>query len=137
MKNKILLKNVKFWIDRNVIHCDFSSKFDKKLHKAEIENLFITIISAFSNGKYKPLLIDLTGLDSKKAIDLYKLLSSSTKIDSYALSESFIVKSFKVKLFLELYKLISTKILPNNISTNLTGALQYSNKKYIEFNAYK
>ena len=135
MKNEIIFENVKFWQDQDIIHCSFNSEFDDRLLEIEIEDLFVQVIDALSNGSYKPILIDLTAVSYLNAIGLYKFISRNSQIKSYVLSKSFIVKSIDIKLLLELYNLGSDGVVPNKICTNFDRAIQYCNEKHAAFNA--
>ena len=136
MNNEIIFENVNFWLDQHIIHCSFNSKFDERFREIEIEDLFIEVISAFSNGNYKPILIDLTRVSNLTAINLYKLISRNSQIKTYVLLKSFIVKSFDIKLLLKIYDFGANAIVPNKICTNFNRAVQYCNEKHSEFNSF-
>lgn len=136
MKNEIIFHSVKFWLDQNIVHCSFNDKVDNRFLDFEIENIFVEAISAFTIGNCKPILIDLTKVSDLKAYNIYKYISNNTKLKSFVLSKSFLVKSFNMKLLFKLYSFIDDGIIPIQISTDLQTAVQYSNEKYIEFNAY-
>lgn len=135
MNNEITFDNVRFWLDQNIIHCSFNGGFDKRYLDVEIEDIFVEVITSFTSGSYKPILIDLTGVNSIKAFNLYRFISDSVQLKSYVISKSFLVKSLSLKLLFELYNLGCCGVIPTNISTNFNRAMQYSNKRYLEFNA--
>ena len=135
MKNQITIDNVKFWLDQNIIHCCFNEKFDRRFLDLEIEDIFIEVITAFTSGTYKPILIDLTRVNNYKAYSLYKFISQNIQLRSYVISKTFLVKSFDIKLLFELYNLGKEDIIPTNVSTSFNRAIQYSNQSYLEFNA--
>lgn len=135
MKNEITFDKVKFWLDDNIIHCQFSNRMEKKFIKTEVEDIIIKVLSTLSKGNYKPVLIDLTKVSNINAIYLYALIYRSSKIKSLVISKSFIVKSFGLNLLFKIYSLGNNGVVPIKISTNLINAIQYCNQKYSEFNA--
>ncbi|WJJ97410.1 hypothetical protein [Algibacter luteus] len=135
MKNEIILDNVKFWLDQDIIHATFNSHVDKSFIEFEAEVIFIEVIKAMSYGKYRPILIDLSGVSRLNSIRLFKLFSSNAQIKSLVLSKSFIVKSLDLKFFLELFKIGSPTIVPIKISTDYTDTLKFCNENYAQFNA--
>ncbi len=136
MKNEIVLNHVKFWQDQNIIHATFISNVDKNFIEIEVEEIFIEVITALSNEQYRPLLIDITQLSRPNTVRLFKLLCRNWKINSLILAKSFIVKSWDLKLFLELFKLGRPSIVPNKISTDYKDTLKFCNDNYAQFNAY-
>ena len=135
MKNEIILDRVKFWIDQDIIHAKFNGHVDKRFIEIEVEDIFIEVIKAMSNGKYRPLLIDLTELSKLNTVRLFKMLFRNVEIKSLVLSKSFLVKSLDLKLFMQLYKFRSTTIVPYKISTNYKHTLKFCNENYAQFNA--
>ncbi|WP_396602969.1 hypothetical protein [Algibacter sp. R77976] len=133
MKSEITFDNVRFWLDQHVIHCSFNERFDKRFH--EIEDAFFEVVTAFIIGNYKPILIDLTKVNRFKAYHLYRFISSSAQLRSFVISKSFLVKSFNLKLLFELYNIGDDGVIPTNISTDFNKAIQFSEKRYLEFNA--
>lgn len=135
MKNEITFDNVKFWLDHHIIHCSFNDKFDKRFLDTEIEHIFVEVITAFSIGNCKPILIDLTKVSTIQAYGLYKFISRNSQIKSYVISKSFLVSSFNIKLLFKLFNIGNNGVIPVQISTSFERAIKYSNAKYLEFNA--
>lgn len=136
MKNEIIFDNVKFWLNQDIIHCSFYGKIDKQFLDFEIEYIFAEVITSLSNGSFKPILIDLTGVSNTNAFSLYKVISRNPQIKPYVISKSFLVKSFNIKLLFKLYNIGNDGVVPIKISTSFINAVQYSNEKYLEFNAF-
>ncbi|MGB5420099.1 hypothetical protein [Algibacter sp.] len=136
MKNEMIFDNVKFWLDQHIIHCSFNEKFDDRILDNDIENLFIEVITALTIGNCKPILIDLTQVSNVKACSLYRFISRNSELKSYVISKSFLVKSINIKLLFKLLNIGNDGVIPVKISTNLNNAVQYSNEKYLEFNAF-
>ncbi|MCF7559923.1 hypothetical protein L3X39_04675 [Sabulilitoribacter multivorans] len=133
MKNEIVIDNIKFWVDQNIIHTSINGKIDKKF--LEIEDIFVEVILALTVGNFKPLLIDLTTISKLNAINLFKILSRSSQIKTLVLSKSFLVQSYDLKLLLDLYNFGNETIVPNKISTKYSHAVKYCNQSYEQFNA--
>ena len=75
MKNEISVGDIKFWEHENIIYCEIYSGFDENNTNGEIEEIFLSAISILSNGKYKPILINLRKTNFALSFKMFKFLS--------------------------------------------------------------
>ncbi|MBQ0786990.1 MAG: hypothetical protein KBT69_05800 [Oceanihabitans sp.] len=135
MKNKRLANSFKFRVDQNIIFCDVSNDFNEKWLDKDLEEIFSNTISRLSKGTHMPILINLGVLDFYTGIKVFKSLSNNSKIKSIVLSETFLVNSYRLKLFLIVQNIMDITIIPDAIFKNFQSARHYCNKNNQMYNA--
>lgn len=134
MRNVIRFDEIEFWVDQNIIYCDFNADFLKSYQKVDVEEIFYNGISILSNGKYMPILINLEDISSANAIKIFKFLSNSTIVKEIVLSKIFLVRSVGVKVVLSLYNLVGDAVVPIKVCNDFNLAVKYCHKDYSAFN---
>lgn len=134
MKNEIIIDNIKFWINQNIIYCKIDNDFKSDSIGVELEEIFSNAIQALSKGKYKPILINMTDVNFLLSIKLFRYLSNNVLIKTLVLSKTFLVNSFGLKILLFIYSLTTDPIVPNKVFKYNSLAIKHCNKKYMEFN---
>lgn len=137
MKEENMTRNIKFWVDQNIIHCKFHHSFDAQDHISNLENIFLNGICELSNDKYMPILIDLQGIDFLHAIKLFRYLSNSKVINEAILIKAFLVSSLGLKLILGVYDFACNPIFPHKICVGRKLAIRHCNKYNSLFNGIK
>lgn len=134
MKNIIQFDGVKFWMYQNIIHCEISQDFDYQWIKGNISRIIPKVTRSLSNGKYLPLLIDLTKVSNIAAIKLYVLLSPYSLLNKSVLSWSFLAKSALQKMILLVCRVDSGNYVSNNVYKDIDKATHYCNIRFKVFN---
>ncbi len=135
MENNRLANYFKFRVDQNIIFCNVSNDFNDKWLDKDLEEIFSNTISKLSQGTHMPILINLRALDFYAGIKVFKFLSNNSKIKSIVLSETFLVNSYRLKLFLIVQNIMDLTIIPDAIFKNFQPAMQYCNKNNKMYNA--
>jgi hypothetical protein len=134
MRNVIRFDEIEFWVDQNIIYCDFNADFLKSYQKVDVEEIFYNGISILSNGKYMPILINLEDISSANSVKIFKFLSNSIIVKEIVLSKIFLVRSVGVKVALSLYNLVGDPVVPIKICNDFNVAVKYCHKDYSAFN---
>lgn len=133
MKNEVLIGDVKFWVDQNILHCKFyNQEPDIKLIKANIDN-YLEAISYLSEGIYLTILFNLKEIDGLFSFQVFKLLETHPKIKDVFQYKAFLIKSKKIKVLFSIYNFYGDYIFPNKIFTDSDEAINYCNKKNYSF----
>ncbi|MFD2543394.1 hypothetical protein ACFSSB_13760 [Lacinutrix gracilariae] len=135
MKDEILINNIKFWLDQNIIYCKLYDDSVVDFTCKGYEELFCKAISILSDGSYLPVIFDLSEVSSSVSVKLFKLLSNNCKIRGCVLSKVFLVKNYKQKVLLSYYMLFSDTKVPNLVFKDLSLAERYSHQYYDVFNS--
>ncbi|MBU2939172.1 hypothetical protein KO494_06435 [Lacinutrix sp. C3R15] len=135
MKEEILINNIKFWVDQNIIYCKLYNDSVVDFSCQEYERLFCKAISILSDGSYLPVIFDLKEVSRSVSVKLFKFLSNNCKIRSCVLSKVFLVKNFKQKILLSYYVMFSDSKVPNSIFIDSGLAERYSHQYYDVFNS--
>jgi hypothetical protein len=135
MKNEILINNIKFWEDQNIIYCKLYDGSDVNYSNNNFEDSFLESISILSNGTYLPIIFNFKEIDNSALIKFFKFLSNNSKIKNAVLSKAFLVKSYKQKILLSFYVMFCDSNVPNLIFKNPNSAIQYSDQNYAIFNS--
>lgn len=134
MEGNTFTDNINIWIDQDIIHCVFKNDQDIYEIYSNLEIIFLNTIPILSKGKYMPLMIDLKHVQNKIAIKLFKSLSNNRLIEESVLSTTFLVRSFALKVFLDIYDFLNNAILPHKICVNYSSAVQHCDYKNKVFN---
>ena len=134
MEGNTFTDNINIWIDQDIIHCVFKNDQDIYEIYSNLEIIFLNTIPILSKGKYMPLMIDLKHVQNKIAIKLFKSLSNNRLIEESVLSTTFLVRSFALKVFLDIYDFLNNAILPHKICINYYSAIQFCDHKIKAFN---
>ena len=134
MNNEISVGDIKFWEHENIIYCEIYSGFDENNTNGEIEEIFLSAISILSNGKYKPILINLRKTNFALSFKMFKFLSKNFHIKTKVLSKTFLVNSYGLKALLFIYNFATFPIVPNTIFTDYNSAIIDCNENYMLFN---
>ena len=135
MKKGMLIDDLSFWEDNNIIYCKINSDFKANSIDESIEEIFYKAISILSRGKYMPVLIDMRLLNFSNSIKLFKFLTSNKDIKELVLSKTFLVDSYVLKLILVVYSFIYNPIIPDTIFKNIELAIKKCHKNNLVFNA--
>ena len=134
MGDNINTADINIWIDQDIIHCVFKNDQDIYEIYSNLEVIFLNTIPVLSKGKYMPLMIDLKHVKNNIAIKLFKSLANNRLIEESVLSTTFLVRSFGLKIFLDIYDFLNNAILPHKICVNYSSAVHYCDYKNKVFN---
>lgn len=134
MEGNVHTENINIWIDQDIIHCEFNNDQDIYDMYSNLEVIFLNTIPVLSKGKYMPLMIDLKRVKNKIAVKLFKSLSNNRLIEESVLSTTFLVRSFGLKVFLDIYDFLNNAILPHKICIDYNSAVLYCDHKIKVFN---
>ena len=136
MGNKIKCRKAKFWLEDEILFCEFNSKKCKNEFNEDFIEDYLEAIATLSDGKYFPLLIDLRQLNSKYTFSVVKTLAKNSDLKSAILSKSFMIKSFFIQFKLIVMKIIQDPIIPNKVFRSYQKAVKYSLETNYIFNTY-
>jgi hypothetical protein len=134
MRNEIQLDNIKFWVDQNIVHCNFNADFHENYEKIDIEEIFYNGISILSSGRYMPIIINLEQISDSNSIKIFRFLSKSVLIQSLILTKIFLVRSIRLKVLLVLYNVTLDPALSSRICKDFNVAIKHCNKENLVFN---
>lgn len=134
MRNEILIEDIKFWVDQNIIYCKIYDGVEALNLEKDAELIFFNAISALSKGKYMPVIINMREMSYALSVKIYKFLSNSTLLNSIVLSKAFLVHRFGLKALLSIYNFTSNPVVPSEIFKNQTLAIQHCNRDHRVFN---
>lgn len=137
MTEEILIDNIKFWVDQNIIYCKIYDGFEINSLLKDAELIFYNGISTLSKGKYMPVIINMREIDYTFSIKIYKFLSNSTLLNSIVLSKAFLVHRLGLKILLSIYNFTSDPVVPSEIFNNQNLATQHCNRDHRVFNQLK
>jgi hypothetical protein len=137
MKDEILVDNIKFWVDQNIIYCKLYGDFDDNYFESVFENVFTNAITKLSDGKYMPVLFNLREIDNLQTIKIFKRLSNNALIKSSVLTKTFLVRSLVLKVILSCCDLAKNPNDLNKICTDKDLAIKHCIKNNKVFNAIK
>ena len=135
MDNKNLTNSFKFKVDQNIIFCSVSNDFNGEWLDNDLNEIFSTTIYKLSKGTHMPILINLGALDFYTGIKVFKFLSNNSKIKAITLSETFLVNSYRLKLYLIFQNIMDLTIIPDAVFKNFQSATHYCNKNNKRYNA--
>ena len=137
MTNEVLIGDVKFWVDQNILHCKFYNQdTDIEVVRANIDN-YLDVISYLSEGIYLTILFNFKEINGLFAFQVFKLLGTHPKIKDVFQYKAFLVNSSKINVLFSIYNLYSDSIFPNKIFTNSEDAFNYCNNKNYSFKVIK
>ena len=134
MKNEVLTDGIKFLVDQNIIYCYINSNFNEHKIGVELEETFSHAILKLSDGKYIPLLINMTELNFLVSLKMFRYLSKNKLIKTLVLSKTFLVQTSLLKFLLCIYCLTIESIVSIRVFNFYTSAIRDCKKKYMEFN---
>ncbi|QXP59360.1 hypothetical protein [Olleya sp. HaHaR_3_96] len=137
MVNEKLTDNFKFWVDHNVIYCKIFNDFDGVSDVEDVDNIFLNAIFRLSRDVHMPILFNLEELNSATSIKVFRYLSKSRLLKSLALSKTFLVNSYKLKLLLDLHSFMCNPSIPDLIFKDFNAAIKYcknDNRAYNSLN---
>src|SRR5690554_2845605 len=82
MKREILIEDIKFWVDQDIIYCKFYNGFDQTFLNTDLEKVFEAAITKLSDGKYRSIILNLRDIDNQLSLKVFKFLSSNALIKS-------------------------------------------------------
>lgn len=135
MKREILIEDIKFWVDQDIIYCKFYNGFDETFLNTDLENVFEAAITKLSDGKYRSIILNLRDIDHQLSVKVFKFLSSNALIKSLVLSKVFIVRTYNLKVLFSIYCFTKKAVLPIKIYKNFDLANKFCNEIDMEFNA--
>ncbi|WP_339712851.1 hypothetical protein [uncultured Kriegella sp.] len=135
MKNIIQFDGVKFWMYQNIIHCEINKDFDYQWLKGNISRIIPKVTRLLSNGKYLPLLIDLTKVSNVAAIKIFVLLSPYSLLNKSVLSWSFLARSAIQKMILLVCRVDSGNYVSSNVYKDIDKATRYCSTRFKIFSA--
>lgn len=112
------INGVVFWVDSNVIHCTIGKEYEDKILEDGVAKIFANRITALSNGRYLPLLIDLREVGNLDAFRLFTIFSPPSLLDVSVLSTSFLVRSHALRIMLSLYCIATGNAFWNTLHNN-------------------
>lgn len=92
-----------FWKDSNIIHCTITDEFDGQFREDDTARFFADRIRCLSNGRYLPLLIDLTEVGHLDTFRLFTIFSPPSSVVVSVLSISILVRSYPLRIALSGY----------------------------------
>lgn len=134
MENSTYADDINIWMDQDIIHCEFNNDVDIYEMYSNLELILLDTIPVLSKGKYMPLIIDLKRVKNNIAVKLFKSLSNNRLIEESVLSTTFLVRSFGLKVFLDIYDFLNNAILPHKICIDYNIAVKYCDHKIKVFN---
>lgn len=134
MRNVIQFDGIKFWVDKNIIHCKLYTGFFKNYQKINIEDILFNSISILSNGNYMPILINLEQISNSNSLKFFKLISNSDLMKTLVLSRVYLVQSAGLKVLLSLHKNNSNQFISNKIYKDFNLAIESCYKDYMVYN---
>ena len=126
MSKVIEFNNAIFWTDdTGILYCEFSSSSPNlKLEKQNIE-LYINAIKTLCNGKPMPFLIDLKDIRGTFSVAAANLVTNNPEIVKLRITESYLVNTVRMKLWLACYKRLYDRITPFATFSDITSAKNY------------
>lgn len=125
MLEEILIENVKFWEDQNIIYCKIYEDFDAQYTNEQIERIFTESIDLLSSGSHLPILFNFRELNTSTSIKLFSFINKSTVIRNNSLSTTYLVNNFGLKLLFSSYATFSNSILPITIFNKAELKVQF------------
>lgn len=117
------MEGMQLWIESNIIHCLVQKDFNtEKLGMATTQNLTNTI-RVLSNGKYMPLLMDLSEMGNYRTLQLYHYFSPCSPVDICVKSRIFLVRSCPLNMLLDLFCLVNGNAFWNTIYHKMEEAI--------------
>jgi hypothetical protein len=134
MKNEVLIGDVKFWKDQNIVHCKFyNPEVDIEFVRKSMDE-YLSVISFLSNGVSLPLLINLKEVDGLFSYKIFKLFGMHPKIKDVYQYKAFLINSNKINFLFSIYNFFSDPIFPNKVFTNPNEAINYCEENNYSFN---
>ncbi len=125
MKKQLLINDLKFWVDQNVIYCKVFNTFSDCNRPEDLDQIFNEAITKLSEGVHMPILFNLEALDFNNAVRVFKLLSKNRIIKSLTLSKTFLVNSFKLSVLLKVVSFFCNPAMPDLIFVDTTSAIKF------------
>lgn len=119
------INGVVFWIEANIIHCTISKEYKGEILEDKAAEFFASEITALSNGRYLPLLIDLREVGILDAFRLFTILSPPSLLDFSVLTTSFLVRSNALRIMLSVYCIATGNAFWNTLHSNPKVALNH------------
>ena len=129
MKDKILVGNVQFWVDQDILHCKFYNENDDFEFVKENIDTYLRVISFLSDGIYLPICFDLREVNGLFSFQVFKLLGTHPKIKDVFQYKAFLISPYTTKFLFSAYNFFIGPIFPNKTFTNSNKAINYCNTK--------
>lgn len=129
--NKIELEGIVVWEQSNIIYCKVKKDFNLTTLSTQRIHNFINGVKLVSKGKYLPLLINLTEIDSYRVVKMFQFFSPCAPVDLSVRSRSFIVKSFFTRIALSLFCIVTGNAFWDSIYDDRDKATGFCNRSQI------
>lgn len=126
MSKVIGFNNAMFWTDdTGILYCEFSNNDTSiKLEQKNVDQ-YINAIKTLCEGKPMPFLIDLKDISSTFSISAAKLVTNNPELVKLRISESYLVNTLGMKLWLTCYKRLYGRITPFATFNDINSAKEY------------
>ena len=134
MENMSSKEKIKFWVDGDILYCKLVNVCDEKKFNINIDQQFQEALYSICDGRFLPLIIDLTALNYSDSLTVIKQLALSKTLKYISLSEAILVNTFFIKCGIAFYKHCYDFTLPFKTFLNMKQAEKYCNETNQVFN---
>lgn len=125
MENTINFEQSKFWIEDEILHCQFNNRSTNYKLDTEKVKTIIEAITKLCKGKAMPFIIDVRNTRGTFSTAAAVMLAQSPALVKLRISEAFVLNSIGIKLLIASYKRIYEPITPFAVFNSMDAAIDY------------